>query len=291
LTIVLFVAWFFVGMPALLSQDPPQRKPLAFADKEKSRVYSACELAVRLNLVGRATTGDIDQACRCVESAYAASETGIPAEYRKNHLWMRPEGEVINLIAVYHTSRGDLVPGPVRIVADRMGWEARSCLGPLLTRSQLTGTFARDWLAETNPKMNYRGPIVEPVEGLPASVNKNLDGLIFADLSHLRGVIDDSIGFDGNEPLQQTLDRRHAAFEFLQGFGRNAGEFVVLSCRYRTQARNNYDRWQSSTPYHYWYKPVWEPLVAELVAAAPDGHPVRGVGPARESCPLERPTR
>ena len=263
------------------------RKPLVFADREKSEVYKACDLAIRLNLNGPATTGDVDRACRCVDNAFMLAE--IPEKYSDNFIWVRPEGKVINTAAIHIVSHGDLIPGPIKIRANRLGWEVRTCWGVLPTRSQMDGDFARNWKSVPDKRVDYPGTIVEPTDGPPAPVDGTLGGLILVKLERFSQVIWEYTMSRSDLSGEQQLKARSNAYKFMQTVASNGDDFSVLKCAYRTQAKNNYNRWMTTRPYYYWYKPDFTAAVQNLAETAPADHPARRVGPARSTCPLREP--
>lgn len=272
-----------------LAQERTPRPDLKYADREVTRVFSACELAVALNLNGLATTGDIEQACRCVDRAFEASTVDIPVKYRTKYIWNRPEGEVINVYGIKSQRRADLIPGAVQVAAGRLAWAVIECLGPLPTRSQLIGEFARDWSNKPHRRYDYLGPITTPEPGDARPLDKDLGGLLSETIQYVHHVIMDSYLRRSSD--EGALDARYENLRWLDAYDSNARNRVVISCEYRTQADNGYNRWMSTWAYFFWYAPEETDGAEAIVAGSPPDHPIRTIGPSRTHCPLREPAK
>jgi hypothetical protein len=109
------------------------------------------------------------------------------------------------------------------------------------------------------------------------------------ELKYLREVIEDYTTYRSDDRPENKYAVRNQALEFVEPFGDPHTDFVVIACSYRTEARNGYNRWQSTHAYYYWYLPDWNPRATNLVNAAPEGSFFREIGPARNDCPVRKP--
>lgn len=291
-SVLLALTTVALAFPTAAADAPSKaRKPLVFPGKEKTRVALACERTVALNLNGPATTGDVEQACACVNDAYVAAEANIPPDVAADYLYKAPQGEIINAYQIGMHSSAELLPGKVKVAAEVLAWEVQTCLGRLPTRTQMTGTSPHEWVDWPNRFYDYNGPLVAPTPGPAKPVDNSLGGLLFVKMRPVHHVVRDYMDMRNPDSSNQKMAAFRAAQQFMDSFGRDANEFPVLSCQYQTQADNLYNRWQSTHAYYYWYQPAWTPVTQELVAKAPAGHPVKLIGPATKSCPVREPKR
>lgn len=266
---------------------PPQFK---FSGKQNTRASTACERAVLANLNGKATTGDVTQACTCVGRVYDGAGSSIPSDLFEKYFWSKHGGaEVINPAGISTVANAELVDGKVKVVADVIAWDVRSCLGTLPTRGQITGEYPNRWRDQPDTRFEYGGPIVPPVAGPASPVDRNLGGLQFVKLVYLREAIEDYTTFRSQDSPEDKYAARDQALRFVEPFGDPHTDFVVIACKYRTEAKNGYNRWQSTHAYYYWYAPDWNPRATKLVNAAPAGSFFGKIGAARGDCPIREP--
>ena len=290
------------GAPRVVASGsaPPDAAPTAapstgpsrryrFAGKEDDRVALACQRSVLLHLVGEATTGDIRLACACVSRAFANVDASIPAQYTSSHFFSRDDGEVLNISAMESSSRAELVPPVVRAYADRLLWDTTVCLGTLPIRSQLASQYPTSWRFGVNPEVpDMRRPAVSPVEGPPAEVDRSLGGLIFADEVELYSALRSLVLDRGPGTMEERTNAVQRDWEMLRPRAPDALEWLVLSCKYRTEAKNGYDRWQSTTPDFFWYEPAFSTQRLLAIGAMPENHPVHRIQAPRAQCPLRK---
>jgi hypothetical protein len=288
---LLIVAPTFAAAPADPASSSTPRRTLVFPAKEKTRAFLACELAIAMNLNGPATSGDVEQGCTCVNDAYAAADTSIPPDVMADHFYKTTRGEIINLHQISLHAGAELLPGKVKIAAEVLAWEVQTCLGRIPTRVQLTGTSPREWADRPNGFFDYNGPVIAAMPGPARPVDNSLGGLVFVKMRPVHHVVRDYMDTRNPGASNEKMGAFRVAQQFIDSFGRDAGEFPVLSCQYQTQADNLYNRWQSTHAYYYWYKPAWTAVTQELVAKAPAGHPVKLIGAATDRCPVREPKR
>lgn len=289
--LVRLLIFLFTGLVSQASAQPqqgptPQRPALTFSPLTRTQAFEACRRAVLFNLVAPVTTGDIEQACACVDRAFLTHLPKIPESFRGGFIVERPEGEVLGYVSISSARSGDLAPSVVRVAAERMTSDVRGCLEAIPTRGQMFGEFPSRWRQEPPPYRfgfpDYSGETVAPVPGPPREVDLSPGGLATVDFRHAGYMVQDHFAAPGLVPLEPRMEASNA----LRLFGKGGERMVVLACRYRTVTANGFGR---TEPYYYWYEPKWTPVVDELRAAMPSGHPILLIGRPMAWCPIREP--
>ena len=294
-SILTFTVGFILSMSTIVYGG--ERKRLIFAEEKQSKYYIACENALLRHLNAPSTTGDVNQACHCVEKAFLGAETDIPFDHRQYYIVDRkPFGLVLNAPAISTDSsmgRGStsLVNDDTRkigIATEKLHWNIRKCLGRLSKRDQMFAFPPTRW--RDQPFFDdYQGPVIPPLPGPPRSSSNYLGGLIFETILNAENVVEQYDYSDiGDNAIQSRKFNKH--IDYVRQH-RNSGQlFPVLRCSYQVEAENGYNRNITSPPYYFWYLPDFSDAHKMFIDGTPDDHPIRTVRLARNNCPIKEPS-